>query len=170
MMKTGKKYLILVAALLILTLSIGSAMAYFTAYSTTDGNAPLYVKPKTDIEEHFNSWKKSVTILNTSDEVDVYVRAKAFSTMPVSCEGTGWSAGSDDYYYYNAILGPKETTENPLIVTINGGKTPEEVPGDRFDVIVIYEAVPVHYDEDGKPLPADWTEEVVVVTEEGGNS
>ena len=163
-----KSYLPLaaLALLLLIALSISPAMAYFSDYTTADGAQEVNAGFKTEIEEEFESWTKKVTIKNTSDDLSVYVRAKVFSMYNVKCNGTNWTptnAGNETYVYYTPALAPKKSAA-VLNVEITHPTTPEE--GDSFNVVVIYEAVPARYDEDGTPY-ADWNQEVLTFTEKG---
>ena len=168
MMKKNKILLTVLAVVLILSLSIGSALAYFTDWTDADGKKVVHAGSYTKIEEPtIENWKKHLVISNTSKDVPVFVRAKAYSTYNVTYSGTSWAAGSGGYYYYGGegseiLLGPEGSTDpSPvaatLLVTITPPADPQ--PGDSFNVIVIYEAVQAMYHEDGTAY-ADWTQPV----------
>ena len=83
MRKLHKKPLIMAAATLALTgtLAVGSAMAYFTTYSTAGGGVKMNMGftetvPKEDVDEN----GKHITIENTGD-YDCFVRVTAFAPV-----------------------------------------------------------------------------------------
>ena len=167
-MKKNKILLTAVAAALILSLSIGSALAYFTDWTEADGKEAVHAGSYTVIEEpKVENWVKHLVIKNTSKDVSVFVRAKAYSTFNLSYGGTSWTSGSGGYYYYGGegseiLLGPKGSTDpsdtaSELLVTITPPENPQT--GESFNVIVIYEAVQAMYHEDGTAY-ADWTQPV----------
>lgn len=149
-------------AALILTLSVavGSALAYFTAYVTASGSGTVSLGvPDTDLQEEVVDQAKWVTIKNIGS-YDCYVRVRAFSGAETSLKyedqkdgtqsGGTWSMGEDGYWYYNAILPAGETTG-----TLKIGITLPEA-ADSANVIVVQECTPVLYQEDGTPY-ADWS-------------
>lgn len=151
------------AAALLAFSSVGVAQAYFTTYATAKGTIQLPLNERTEINEEFENWTKSVTIKNTAPADDaasmaVFVRVKAFSgsAYPLEFSGSGWQLDSEDgYYYYNAPLAPEEST-SVLDIKINGVPA-DAKPDASFNVAVIYETTPVLYKPDGTPY-ADWTD------------
>ena len=155
-MKRAKILLAALALLLVIGVSVPSAMAYFTAYTEAQGAQSLTLAPKTTFEEtEVQNWTKHLVMQNTG-ESPVYVRARAFagSEFTLTYSGNGWSDGGDGYWYYGAILEAGQSSEE-LLVAI--GNIPQDVKeGDGFNVAVVYEATPVRYDENGNPY-ADWS-------------
>lgn len=157
MRKLHKKPLIMAAATLALTgtLAVGSAMAYFTTYSTAGGGVKMNMGftetvPKEDVDEN----GKHITIKNTGD-YDCFVRVTAFAPVELTynAPGGGWTAGDAGYWYYDEVLPAGKETETELNIKYtfpSGDDKPEE-----FNVIVIQECTPVLYKEDGTPY-ADW--------------
>jgi hypothetical protein len=165
-MKRNTFFLTAAAILLVLGVSIGSTMAYFSTYTTAQGGKVIHLGAATEIEEAFDSWTKRVTVTSDENSQPVYVRAIAYagSQYELTYEGTGWSRGDDGYYYYgNALEGGASTEE--LLVHI--GNVPDDA--EAFDVVVIYETTPVLYDENGNPY-ADWSQKVVSDSTEGGQN
>lgn len=167
MKKSGK---ILIAAVLVMLIAamMVPAWSYFTTYAEASGGKIVHLRENSRIEESFANWTKTLQVENTDDTVSVFVRAKAFAgdNEGLAYAGNGWTLNTaDGYYYYGSAVAPKASTD-PLNVTI----TPPEGAdiNDRFNVIVIYESVPARYNADGSAY-ADWTQELTVVTEEGGN-
>lgn len=130
MMKFNKKTVaLLVSVALLLTLAVGSTVAYLAAKTTPVVNTftPGSVVPT--INETFNGTvKKDVTIKN-SGNVKGYFRAviivtwqdgngNVYPKAPVAGEDYTLTINTDawtkngGYYYYNNILNPGETTPN----------------------------------------------------------
>ena len=157
MRKLHKKPLIMAAATLALTgtLAVGSAMAYFTTYSTAGGGVTMNMGftetiPNEEVDEN----GKHITITNTGD-YDCFVRVKAFAPVELTYNAPdgGWTDGGDGYWYYDEVLPAGETTSHELNITYkfpSGDEKPEE-----FNIVVIEECTPVLYHEDGTPY-ADW--------------
>lgn len=157
MRKLHKKPLIMAAATLALTgtLAVGSAMAYFTTYSTAGGGVTMNMGftetiPNEEVDEN----GKHITITNTGN-YDCFVRVKAFAPVELTYNAPdgGWTDGGDGYWYYDEVLPAGETTSHELNITYkfpSGDEKPEE-----FNIVVIEECTPVLYQEDGTPY-ADW--------------
>lgn len=153
-----KKAIILASAALALTgtLTVGSAMAYFTTYSTASGGVTMNMGfTETIPEETVDSEGKHVTIKNVGD-YDCFVRVKVFAEVEVNYKaGAGWKFNEkDQYWYYEKLLSAGESTEE-LLVTYEFPETPEGEEPEPFDIVVIQECTPVLYKEDGTPY-ADW--------------
>jgi hypothetical protein len=153
----SKKITLLAAAALVLVLgvSVGTAMAYFTTYATAKGGVPVTLGAETTIHEEYDNWKKTISIENTG-EVPVFVRAQviAGSQFTITAEGTGWSQGKDGYWYYSEALPVGGTTAN-LVASIAKSEDVES----SFNVVVVQECTPVMYDANGKAVTAenaDW--------------
>ena len=155
--KRYKKNLCLAAAALTLTasLGVGSAMAYFTTYTTASGGASLSLGNTVTVpEEQVSDWTKHVTVRNTG-ETDCYVRVRVFAgdryqdSLQYSDENGKWTPGEDGYYYYSDIV-PVGGSAEELRVHIDNMDSEES-----FNVIVVQEGTPVLYDENDEPY-ADW--------------
>lgn len=180
-MKKTKYFLTLLAVTTIVSAGIGKAWAYFTTYTEASGGYRIDLGDETEITEHYEDWIKEITISSKEDSEPVYIRARAFcAEYLLTYEGEGWTRvppkqpGAEEkedeeyWYYYEGILKGGETAP-VLKVEINDvpkssekdpGKHPEI--GDRFNVIVIYESIPVRYKTDGTPYQAweiDWDSE-----------
>lgn len=143
------------ALLLVGSISLSKAMAYFTTYASAGGGVEInIVNTKNEVEEKVEGLTKEIRLENTSTQEE-YVRVRVFCGSNISLEYSNasgkWSQGEGDYWYYSDIVKPGEITE-PLLAAI---KVPEEHK-DSFDVIVVEESVPVLYGEDGSPY-ADWS-------------
>ena len=162
MKKNTLKTICLAAAALIMvaTVAIGSAMAYFTTYVTAKGGYVVELGfTKTEIEEVVEYGKKVITLTNTGD-FDCYVRLKALtgdaykdSLVYSEPDNAGkWTPGADGFYYYSEIVAPAGTTSE-LVVRF---AFPEGEEPTDFNVIIIQECTPVLYDENGDAY-ADWS-------------
>lgn len=146
-----------IAVVLILAADLPLAWGYFSTYTGARGGMPVQSrKVETKIDEpEVTNWAKHVVITNSEDGSPMYIRAKAFggSEYNLTYESDGsWELGDDGFYYYKDILNAGgETSE--LLVRIND--RPADEKGQEFNVVVIYESVPVRYDESGNPY-ADW--------------
>lgn len=161
-MKITKKTICLAAALVLLgSLTVGTALAYFTTYTQAEGGIVLDLGfTETIPEENVVNGAKQVTIKNTGD-YECYVRMKALvgdsytiSYTEPGAEGK-WTPGAEGFYYYSDILAPKTGESSRIDVNISfpevkDGKAP------AFNVIIIQECTPVLYDNEGNPY-ADWT-------------
>ena len=162
--KWKKRFTGLVAAAVILTgsLSIGKAIAYFTAFDTASGSVMMEVGfTEAVLSEKVTDGKKEITLKNIGDQ-ECYVRLKALTGTKFQDELTyvaddKWSLGADGYYYYSDILAKSEkTTQIDVCFTY-----PEDEQ-DTFNVIIIQESAPVFYDESGDPY-ADWDKEAEII-------
>lgn len=164
-----KRYMILgcIAAVAIASTSIGGAWSYFTTYAETSGTRVISLGDWTNINERYESGVKYVSIVSREDSQPVYVRVQAFAAsefqdqLEYIPQASGdWQDGGDGYWYYTKALNGGETTSELAV------KIPETlVKGDQdFNVVVVYESVPVLNDENGDPLAYDsetvWSQKV----------
>lgn len=157
-----KRYLPAVFALAAVTVAgagIGQAWAYFTTYAEAAGGYTITLGDRTEIREDFNDWTKHVVVTSEEGSQPVYVRARAFcgSRFTLLYSGDGWTQ-EGDYYYYGDILYGGQSTRT---LDIRIADIPETLDKDYFNVVVIYESVPVQYHEDGTPFTiqeTDWDE------------
>lgn len=156
-MKKKSFFLLILTVVLVLSASIQSAMGYFTTYAEARGGYLIELGGDIEIEEEFSRWTKHVQIVSTPGAEPVWVRAKAFcgdAYTLIYDGGDDWVLGADGYYYYQEILYGGSKTP---VLDIRIRDIPEDVEvGDNFNVVVIYEYVPVQFDRNGNPLPADW--------------
>ena len=161
MRKLHNKPLLMTAATLALTgtLAVGSAMAYFTTYSTAGGGVTMNMGfTETVPNEKVDENGKHVTITNTG-KYDCFVRVKAFAPVELiyNAPDGEWTAGADDYWYYDEVLLAGQTTKKELNITYKfpTGDSEGKNKPDEFNVVVIQECTPVLYDDTGKAY-ADW--------------
>ncbi len=152
-MKTKLLFIIAAIALVISTVAVKPAMAFFTDTVTTSGGFKISVGDGTpEIDEKVEDLTKKITIKNTGD-YPIFVRAKAI--YPDNCTVTltvteGWSDGGDGYYYYANPIAPGESTpvDTPLTLAI----TRKVGDTGTFNVIIVQEATKVAYDENGNVI------------------
>lgn len=160
---SGKKsYLLLVslAVILLIASSVNAVHAYFTTYVTAKGEKTVVLDNRIETEEEVKGLEKTIRIRNIG-AYDCFGRVlvivpDGYTVTKVS--GNEWSQAADGYWYYAPIIPAGQTSTDALIVRI------DNIPADQpqnFDVVVIEEAIPVVYDENGAP---DWS----LVANEGG--
>lgn len=159
MKKMNKRTIGLVAAALMLvaTIGVGSALAYFTTYTVANGGKTISLDfTKTKLDEEVIGGQKEIMITNNGTS-DCYVRVKALVgdkhpvrySEPVETKDS-WILKADGYYEYEKILAPGEsTTQINVIFTL-------ENQTESFNVIIVQESTPVLYDKDGNAY-ADWS-------------
>lgn len=167
-----KRYMILgcVAAVAIASASIGGAWSYFTTYTEVKGTRTVSLGDKTDIHEEVSDGEKRVSISITEDSQPVYVRVKAFASGDYQkmlvyepAERGAWTTApdGDGYVYYTSALRAEDQETSQLLVRI-----PEVLieGNEDFNIVVVYESVPVQLGADGEPLPYNdaklWSQEV----------
>lgn len=164
-MKRNNLALAMLAVVLVLGMSVGTAWAYFTDTTTADGSLTISVKPETDLEEDTPlGGTKTIRIRNNSEVVPVWTRVRVYSAIENEPQtaGTSWAADGD-WYAYNAILEPGAQTED-LVINLQlkhpydeeTGQGTQNLEGYEENVVVVYESVPVSYNADGQPQPANW--------------
>lgn len=162
MKKDKLRAICLTASALVLSagMAVGSAMAYFTTYTTAEGGVTLELGfTTTEIEEKVVNGKKEIVLNNTGD-YDCYVRLRVFtgdaykdSIAYSEPDGAGkWTPGADGYYYYSDIVEAKESASRiDVSFPFPNGDEPED-----FNVIIVQECTPVLLDAEGNPY-ADWS-------------
>ena len=162
-MKQGKWLLFLLSIVLILSMSVGAAHAYFTASVTPKGGYVLKIGYTPPIEEDIAGYK-IITLTSDAGKPTVFVRAKAFTgtqyqnDLVYEClpdeehPGTLWKKGrsSDFFYYYVLPLEGGESTQK-LKVEVSAVFPEGAEIGEQVNVIVVYESTPAVFTADGKP-------------------
>ncbi|MDD3278193.1 MAG: hypothetical protein PHG16_04830 [Lachnospiraceae bacterium] len=145
------------ALVLVAALSIGTALAYFTTYSSAEGTVTMDMGfTETVPHEKVDKDGKHVTIENVGD-YDCYVRVKAFASIELKYQAPGndWNEGEDGYWYYDKIL-PAKKTSSELTISYTYPVVSDEDKNQEFNIVVVQECAPVIYDGDNQPT-ADWT-------------
>ena len=149
-MKTVKrKILLVIAAVLVLSLSVGFASAYFSDHEAAQGSATIQLGGKTQIVEDWDGNIKKVSIANigkvADNDTEVIVRVALYGPegMRVDYNKATWYFDGT-YYYYKGILQLNESTPiDDLKASIEGisGEL-----GDSFDIVVIQESAQPTYE------------------------
>ena len=156
----------LLAAALTLSVSVGSALAYFSAYTVAGGERALALVPVTTITEtQVDENMKKVVVTNTGG-APCFVRVLAFPGGGVTLGGeggNGWRARNNEgYWLYVPVLAPGEAS-GELEIPIGG------LPADgEFNIAVVYESTPAIYDGETGEYYTDWSLDVTIVDEGSG--
>ena len=148
-----KSILTVIAAALVLSLSMGLTFAYFSDFEAAKGGAQLTLGSQTHIDEEVSDKGKTIVIQNTGT-TDVVVRVGVYgpSTMTVTdVSGDKWEYDNGFWYYTEVIKVGGESSE--LVANIKAPKGQI----DNFDVVVVQECAQVVYDEYGNiKVPDGW--------------
>lgn len=160
-MRTEKnKLMMLIAAMtLVLSLSVGVTLAYFSDYEAAKGGGVVGIGGRTQIVEDYDEKEKVVQIKNTGD-TDVIVRVAIYGPdgMNITPADDKWVGDGDYYYYTEIVTAPDGETSK---ITANTEALLEKDLGDSFDVVVQHECVQVAYDENQKIIvPETWKDVV----------
>lgn len=127
--KNKKSIAMLVSIIALLTIVVGTTIAYLYTNTPSITNTFTPTKVTTTIEEKPGKVKEEVKVKNTG-EIDAYIRATVivtwknaagdvYATEPVKVTDytvtyptdTGWKKGSDGYYYYTEAVPAGKTTD-----------------------------------------------------------
>lgn len=159
-----RKILLVIAAVLVLSLSVGFASAYFSDHETANGFATIKLGGQSEIIEDWPDGDKSVSIKNIG-ETEIVVRVAIYGPDDMDISATGNWVPYKGYYYYNGVLQPGEST--PVKTLIASVKDITDDLGDNFDIVVMQECKQAPYGKDGKLLPmSEWFK--AAESEEGG--
>ena len=150
--KRSKVYLLVVALVLVLSMTVGLTMAYFSDHTEAKGGMKVALGGHTKIEEKQFDDKKEISIVNIGD-TDVVVRVAAYGPFEIGYDGSDWTYVEDPvtkkgYCYYNYVL-PAGETASTLTAS---WKIPAGTDlGDDYNVVVIQESDQAVY-KDGKVM------------------
>lgn len=160
--RNSKKVSIAMAAAalcMVAGLTIGGASAYFTTYVSAGGSQIVHLGAQTEINEDVSDMTKHISVTNTSQTEECFVRVKIFygSQLTVTCtdqseSGSLWNYSEADGYWYYAqpLAAGAETAVLDAKIDI-----PEGFDKSEFNVVVVQECTPVIYDDNNNPS-ADW--------------
>ena len=172
-MKKRTLILSVLATLLVLSSSIGSAVAYFTTHASARGGYVI-IGGRTEIKEDWLQGKKVVKISNVANSAadngkySIFVRVRAFydSDLTISYSSDPDNSWEEmgDYWYYKSPIASGETT-GALLIQVNTAANQKFKAGEAADVIVVYETVPAVFTPDGVPDPdTSWkTGEITII-------
>ena len=167
-----KRKLILTALAVVLAVGVTAvpALAYFTAHTEAEGNVPISLGTTTTITEELPDPLTKVVTINNKGPEACWVRVRAYSAYPLEyTPGENWKENGD-YYDYTEIL---EAGDDTTALTVKVTPPADPAQDENFNVIVIYEATPVTYNDAGELEDPDWSaavikEETVTESQEGG--
>ena len=126
--RTAKSSALIIALALILVLAVGGTVAYI--FTQTDPVINTFTPTEAKItvdEETSNNQKTSITVVNNSTGVPVYIRVALVANMidkdenvtgaasvPTFTLGDNWIVGNDGYYYYTQPVPVDGSTGNLL--------------------------------------------------------
>lgn len=160
-MKNKKTWLAAGALALVMSVSVGGAIAYFTGHTEAEGKYEVQLDmPLTEIHEEIVDLDKHITITNTG-ETECYVRAMVIygdnAMYNVNISGTNWIEGLDGYWYYTIALAPGETTADELVADVTAPANEQY----DFDIVVIQENTPTWFEGSNGPDYAGWDREAI---------
>ena len=150
MKKINRKILLVISLVLVLSITVGLTMAYFSDHTAAKGGMKVALGSQTEIEEDQPDDHTKTIIINNTGETDVMVRVAVYGPGEISYSGSGWTNGNDGYWYYNSII-PAEKSSEALTAT---WEVPADL-GDDYSVVVTQEAEMVVYDAKGKVAAPD---------------
>ena len=126
--RTAKSSALIIALALILVLAVGGTVAYIFTQTDPVINTFTPTEAKITVNEETNdNQKTSITVVNNSTGVPVYIRVALVANMidkdknvtgaasvPEFTPGDDWLEGSDGYYYYTKAVPVGESTGNLL--------------------------------------------------------
>ena len=126
--RTAKSSALIIALALILVLAVGGTVAYIFTQTDPVINTFTPTEAKITVDEETNSNQKtSITVVNNSTGVPVYIRVALVANMidkdenvtgaasvPTFTPGKDWIKGSDGYYYYTEPVPVGGSTGNLL--------------------------------------------------------
>ena len=141
--RTAKSSALIIALALILVLAVGGTVAYIFTQTDPVINTFTPTEAKITVDEETNSNQKtSITVVNNSTGVPVYIRVALVANMidkdenvtgaasvPTFTPGDNWIVGNDGYYYYtepvpvggstgNLLQSPMTLDENMQVVVL----------------------------------------------------
>ena len=144
----------LLAVMMVLCVTVGTALAYFTTWTSTTAKKDMELKPDTTIvETQADENQKKMTVTNNGN-APCFIRLMVYANDQVTnlaIEGDAVTSGS--YWYYTPMLETGDSVE--LTITFDLPDTAAE--GDTLNIAVVYESVAALYDENTDSYYADWS-------------
>lgn len=164
-MKKNTYIISILAIVLILCAAVKPALAYFTDRDWADGAIPLTLHGKTEIQDSYKDYIKTISIQNTEGRA-VWIRLRIVAGVTyrdklVLTPGNGWSDGGDGYWYYGSPVPAGGNTTDFLVDISNIPRDDLDISEQSFNIAAIYESTPVQYNTDGSTIgtgkTADWS-------------
>ena len=166
---TKMKILAIVAVAALLFTTTGITLAYFSDYEPAAGEAVLGLSGHTVIDEKVTDTEKTIKIHSPENNTaDVVVRIAIYGPDELTdgdkengdiSLGKGWiKSKNSEYYYYDKLLAPGESTTE-IVASIKG--LPLTVELSDVEIIVQHEtAVAVYKDDNTVKCPDGWESSV----------
>ena len=141
--RTAKSSALIIALALILVLAVGGTVAYIFTHTGPVINTFTPADAKITVNEEISSNQKtSITVVNNSTGVPVYIRVKLVSNIQDNHDnvlgaaplgeislGKDWIDGRDGCYYYKNVVAVGDSTSNLLAeganITLTEGQVVE---------------------------------------------
>ena len=153
MKKINKKILLVISLMLVLTLSVGLTMAYFSDHTEAKGGKQIALGGQTKINEDPYDGYKLITIENIGD-TDVVVRVAVYGPTAITYEpevAADWHRDGDYVYYTKVLPAPKDGQKSETSQIKASWTLPEGFdPGDDFNVVVTQESDQAVYNDKGE--------------------
>ena len=145
--RTAKSSALIIALALILVLAVGGTVAYIFTHTGPVINTFTPADAKITVDEQTSdNQKTSITVVNNSTGVPVYIRVALVASLidkdenvtgaasvPTFTLGENWFKGNDGYYYYTKAVPVGESTGNLL-------KSPMTL-SENMQVVVLADAI-----------------------------
>lgn len=173
-MKKRTLILAVLAVLLVMVSSIGSAVAYFTTYVSARGGYVIHLGDRAEIKERIDKNSKIVTIRNYPNDLEdlgkypVFVRVKAFADSDAKLDVSSnalypdnpdalWEQDGENCWRYRKALFAGEETNPAFTIDVISNRTLQDDETMILDVVVVYESVPAVFNADDTPdLDTAW--------------
>ena len=149
MKKINKKILLVISLMLVLTLSVGLTMAYFSDHTEAKGGKQIALGGQTKINEDPSNDNKVIWITNTGD-TDVVVRVAVYGPTAITYEQSAdWKQAGDYVYYTQVLPAPKDGKPSYTSQIRAYWDVPADL-GDDYNVVVIQESDQAVYNDQGE--------------------
>ena len=163
MKKINKTTLMLFALVLILSVTMGVTVAYFSDYEQASGGATLHLGGKTELYEGKKQDKKEIVVRNTG-ETDMIVRVGIYGPdgMKAPTVKGKWNyCQADGMYYYGEVLpSHQDTSDSELTAELEFSWQGDE-PDYYLEVTVVHEGSQAIYEGTKLKVPDGWNKEAV---------
>ena len=178
-MSKYSRILVFVSLILLVTVMVPNALAYFSTYTQTKGMKIVTIGDESQIEEReVKKGIKPIIISADAGSLPIFVRVKAIHVSSITTKKVDeasedyapskWKQSDDGYYYYSDALDGVEggyDQSATLLLKVNIPSTLVAENGDEIHVVVVYEAIPAKGTTND---PSLWTAENTQIV--GGNS
>lgn len=148
-----RNVLFVIAAVLVLSLSVGFASAYFSDHEAAQGAAVIHMGGQSKIVEDVDENSKSVQIQNTG-ETEIVVRVAIYGPTEMTIKKSDDWVEMNGFYYYKNVLQPGDLTPKGSLVAKTEYPAGTDL-GQEYEIVVVQECEQARYDENNKLLSMD---------------